>query len=370
MTAKPLIYDLDLVDFQALMSAWDQPSYRAVQIWQGLYQQLWSSAEAFTTLSKELRDRLAEYFAFSHLRRHSDLLSTDGHTQKRLYLLPDDQAIETVLMHYQSRRTLCISTQVGCALGCTFCATGQMGFRRNLSSGEILEQVLVFARLLHEQGERVTNVVLMGMGEPFHNYEASLAAIDRLTHPEGFNLSARRFTVSTVGLIPAIERFTEERRQERLAISLHAAEDDLRASMLPVNNRYPLRELMAACRAYTQRSGRRITFEWALIQGKNDTPEQAHKLADLLATMNCHVNLIPLNPTEGYEGAKSSRDRVHAFRAILVEQGISTTVRVRRGIDIQAGCGQLAERAAPPPAAEPAGAKRAKIGTHQPGDKP
>jgi 23S rRNA (adenine2503-C2)-methyltransferase len=193
----------------------------------------------------------------------------------------------------------------------------------------------------------VTNVVLMGMGEPFHNYEASMAALDRLGHPAGFNMGARRFTVSTVGLIPAIKRFTEEQRKEGLAVSLHAAEDDLRASMLPVNDRYPIADLIQACRNYTEESGRRISFEWALIQGTNDTPEQAHKLAALLAGLNCHVNLIPLNPTEGFAGDKSSRERVSDFRAILLEQGVSCTVRVRRGIDIQAGCGQLAERSAP-----------------------
>lgn len=346
MTDKPLIYDLDLEGFQELVAAWGEPEYRAIQIWQGLYQHLWPSIDEFTTLTKQLRQRLAEHFSFSHLEQLSRLRSSDGQTEKRLYQLPDSQAIETVLMRYESRRTLCISTQAGCAMGCTFCATGQMGFRRNLSSGEIVEQVLVFARSLDQQGERVTNVVLMGMGEPFHNYEASLAAVDRLNHPDGFNLSARRFTISTVGLVPAIRRFTAAGRQEGLAISLHATDDGLRSSMLPVNDRYPIADLMAACREYTEKSGRRITFEWALIHGKNDSPEQARQLAELLGRLNCHVNLIPLNPTQGYEGQKSSREHVKAFRSVLEEHGISATVRVRRGIDIQAGCGQLAERVA------------------------
>ncbi len=346
-TDRPLIYDWDLAQFQALMADWGQPSYRADQIWDDLYQQLWASAEDFSTLPKDLRARLDEHFSFVSLRLSKRLYSSDGQTEKRLHLLHDDQAIETVLMRYDERRTLCISTQAGCAMGCTFCATGQMGFRRNLSSGEIVEQVLVFARLLATEGQAVTNVVLMGMGEPFHNYEASMAALDRLGHAEGFNLGARRFTVSTVGLIPAIQRFTAEQRKEGLAVSLHAAEDDLRASMLPVNARYPIADLIQACREYTRQSGRRITFEWALIQGTNDTPEQAHKLVALLAGMNCHVNLIPLNPTQGFAGDKSSRERVADFRAILLENGISCTVRVRRGIDIQAGCGQLAEHSAP-----------------------
>ncbi|MCL4258951.1 MAG: radical SAM protein, partial [Anaerolineales bacterium] len=205
------------------------------------------------------------------------------------------------------------------------------------------EQVLYFARQLKVEGERVTNIVLMGMGEPFHNYDASLAAIARLNDPDGFGLGNRHFTISTVGLIPAIKRYTTERHQMGLAISLHAADDELRASMLPVNNRYPIKDLIQACRDYVQTTGRRITFEWALINGVNDTPEQARKLAALLQGLNCHVNVIPLNPTRGYPGQRSTRERVAEFRSILEAAGISCTVRVRRGIDIQAGCGQLAE---------------------------
>ena len=185
-------------------------------------------------------------------------------------------------MRYSQRRSLCISTQAGCAMGCVFCATGQMGFRRNLSSGEIVEQVLFYARQLKEMGEQVTNVVIMGMGEPFHNYEATMQAIDRLNDPTGFNFGARRFTISTVGLVPAIRRFASEGRQVNLAISLHAADDELRSSLLPVNRKYPLAELLAACQEYVETTHRRITFEWALIQGVSDTLEQARKLAGLL----------------------------------------------------------------------------------------
>ncbi len=227
-------------------------------------------------------------------------------------------------------------------MGCVFCATGQMGFRRNLSSGEIVEQVMYYARRLHELGEQVTNVVVMGMGEPFHNYEATLAAIDRLNHPQGFNLGARRFTISTVGLVPAIRWFTAEDRQVNLAVSLHAADDALRSSMLPVDRRYPIAQVMAAVRDYVNHTHRRITFEWALIYDVNDTPDQATRLAGLLKGLLCHVNVIPLNPTANYAGKATTRERALAFQNILVDHGIPCTIRLRRGIDIQAGCGQLA----------------------------
>lgn len=344
---KSLIYGLDLEQLATLFNSWGQPSYRAKQLWQGIYQQFWYRPEDFSTFPNKLRQKLAAEFDFSHLQEAERLFSKDGQTTKVLFMLPDGQPIETVLMRYEERNTLCISTQAGCAMGCVFCATGQMGFRRNLTSGEIVEQVLFFARQLKDEGERVTNVVLMGMGEPFHNYDATLAAIDRLGNPDGFNMGARRFTISTVGLIPAIKRFTAEKRQIGLAISLHAAEDDLRSSMLPVNQRYPIKDLIQACREYVDITGRRITFEWALIQNVNDSPEEAHRLAELLHGLNCHVNVIPLNPTRGYNGERSTRERVSAFRDILESHGISCTVRVRRGIDIQAGCGQLAEHVAP-----------------------
>lgn len=343
MDVLPLIFDFDYDELAALLKGWGQPAYRAVQVWEGLYKNLWARPEDFSNLPKDLREKLTQNLSFSHLQKQITQFSTDGQTQKVLFTLPDNNAVETVLMRYAERRTLCISTQAGCAMGCVFCATGQMGFRRNLSSGEIVEQVLYFARILKEDEDRVTNIVLMGMGEPFHNYAATMEAVERLSHPKGFNLGARRFTISTVGLIPGIKRFTAERRQIGLAISLHAVDDDLRSSMLPINHRYPIAELIQACRDYVAQSGRRITFEWALIQDKNDTREQATKLAGLLNGLNCHVNLIPLNPTKGFAGARSTRERVAEFRDILRAQGISCTVRVRRGIDIQAGCGQLAE---------------------------
>jgi 23S rRNA (adenine2503-C2)-methyltransferase len=236
-------------------------------------------------------------------------------------------------------------------MGCVFCATGQMGFRRNLSSGEIIEQVLYYARNLSQAGERVTNVVVMGMGEPFHNYDATMAAIELLNHPQGFNLGARKFTISTVGLTPGIYRFAREHRQVNLAISLHAADDDLRNSLIPMNRKYPIDELLAACQEYVKITNRRISFEWALIKGINDMPDQARKLAKRLeiflhgGVALCHVNVIPLNPTRQFEGEATTQKDARIFQSILEQNGIPCTIRLRRGIDIQAGCGQLAIQA-------------------------
>jgi 23S rRNA (adenine2503-C2)-methyltransferase len=341
-TAKRLIYDLDLQDITGLMQEWHEPAYRALQVWQGIYHHFWQEAKDFTTLPGHLREHLLADFSFCSLAPTKSLKSNDGETVKVLFQLPDKQAIETVLMLYEERRTLCISTQVGCAMGCVFCATGQMGYKRNLTSGEIVEQVIYFARLLNERGERVTNVVVMGMGEPFHNYDATLAAIDRLNNPDGFDLGARRFTISTVGLIPKIRQFADEKRQVNLAISLHAANDPLRATLLPIDKKYQIEELIDACRYYVEQTGRRITFEWALIQGVNDSPEDARQLFDLVKGLLCHVNVIPLNPTNQYHGQATTRQRAEAFCGELEKAGIPCTIRIRRGIDIQAGCGQLA----------------------------
>ena len=353
-----LIYDLDLPAITETLQNWGEPAYRARQVWQGLYQKLFNRPEQFSSLPAALRRKLSEEFGypspegatvFTSLRAGVVQDSSDGETRKTLFRLPDGRLIEAVLMRYDRRRTLCISTQSGCAMGCVFCATGQMGFFRHLSSGEIVEQVLYYARLLAEEDQHVTNVVVMGMGEPFHNYDASMAAIDRLNHPDGLNLGARRFTISTVGLAPVIRRFAAERRQVNLAVSLHAADDALRLSMLPVNKKYPLSELMAACKDYIQQTRRRISFEWALIEGVNDTPEQARKLAALLnqlrlsdGSLLVHVNAIPLNPTHKFDGRAASRQHGLLFQQELENAGISCTIRLRRGIDIQAGCGQLA----------------------------
>ncbi|KAA3645668.1 MAG: 23S rRNA (adenine(2503)-C(2))-methyltransferase RlmN [Chloroflexi bacterium] len=341
--SKRLIYDLSFEELEQVVSEWGEPAYRAKQIWEGVYKHFWNDPEQFSPLSKALRSKLAQAFKFNSLSPNINLTSSDGSTRKILFKLQDEQAIEAVLMRYgDDRRTLCISTQAGCAMGCVFCATGQMGFRRHLTTGEIVEQVLYYARQLAQEDQQVTNIVMMGMGEPFHNYDATMQAIDRLNDPTGMGLGARRFTISTVGLIPMIERFAEEKRQVNLAISLHATDDKLRSEMLPINDKYPIKDLIKACHDYVERTGRRVTFEWALIHNENDSPEQAQALAALLKGLLCHVNVIPLNPTAGYAGEKSSKDRVRSFCDTLESKGIPCTIRVRRGIDIQAGCGQLA----------------------------
>ncbi len=348
------LYDLTLAELQATLTEWGEPVFRAKQIWEWLYVQLAAACDAMTNLPQPLRDRLGAAYPLGRLTPRIDLLSSDGWTRKILFTLPDRAQIETVLMEYDTRNTVCVSTQAGCAMGCTFCATGQGGFQRNLTSGEIVEQVLFFERELRTASlhakqpasqHQITNIVLMGMGEPFANYTALLDALKRLSDPIGYNFGARRITVSTVGLVPMIERFAQERSQVNLAVSLHAATNELRASMLPINKRYPLEVLIPACRAYTETTRRRISFEWAMIKGVNDTPAQARALAQLLKGLLCHVNLIPLNPTHGYDGAASTRERIAAFRAILDEARLPNSLRVRRGIDIHAGCGQLRQAA-------------------------
>ena len=354
------IFDLTINDFGDILESWGEPAYRTAQIWSGLYQRLWSSPDDFSSLPKQLRQKLADIYAvdghdgggrptFTLLKPLEKLEFSDGETVKTLFSLRDGRQVEAVLMHYSKRRTLCISTQAGCAMGCVFCATGQMGFKRQLTSGEIIEQVLYYARQLAQIDEQVTNVVVMGMGEPFHNYDATMSAIRRLNDPQGYNLGTRRFTISTVGLVPGIRRFTSEHSQINLAISLHAADDTLRSQLLPINKRYPLDQLLPACLEYVQLTRRRLSFEWALIQGVNDTEEQAHLLAQKLkifrigGAMLCHVNLIPLNPTHKYQGQASTRQNALAFQTALEQAGVSCTIRLRRGIDIQAGCGQLAD---------------------------
>ncbi len=336
------IYDLDFQEIKDRFSSWGEPEYRADQLWRGLYQNLFTRADEFKNLPTASRNRLGSEVDWVSLRVIKEITSRDRKTTKTLFSLNDRNLIETVLMRYDRRNTVCISTQAGCAMDCVFCATGQMGYKRNLTRGEIVYQVIYTARQLLGEHKKLSNVVLMGMGEPFHNYENSLSAIDILNDPHGFSMGARRFTISTVGIVPMIKRFADEKRQVNLAISLHAADDAARTRMMPVNKRWSINDVLDACRYYLDKTGRRISFEWALIDGINDTPEVAARLAERLKGLLCHVNAIPLNPTSRYSGSPASVERATLFQAILENAGIPCTIRARRGIDIQAGCGQLA----------------------------
>jgi len=366
------LLDLTYDQLKELLTSWGEPSFRAAQLWEWLYRSLVSDVHQMRNLPKGLRTRLGQVTCLPTLTPLEESVSADGLTCKVLFALRDGETIESVFMRYERRRTICVSTQVGCPIGCPFCATGQSGFRRNLTAGEIVEQVLYFARALRfrshppflptlrpdagralgedpqtgeiEEGRPelpITNVVLMGMGEPLLNYEATWQAIETLNDARGFGLGARRITLSTAGVVPGIRRLSQEKLQVGLAVSLHASTDRLRDRLVPLNRRYPLRQLMAACRDYGQNTGRRVTFEYALMEGVNDSLEQARQLGRLLQGLTCHVNLIPLNPIAGSPYQPSSRQRALAFQKGLEQQGIPTTLRVGLGLDIQAGCGQL-----------------------------
>jgi 23S rRNA (adenine2503-C2)-methyltransferase len=263
-------------------------------------------------------------------------------TRKFLFRLADGQSIETVVMGFKGRHTACVSTQAGCAMGCVFCATGQMGFVRHLLAGEIVAQVRAAERAVRDAGgEGPRNLVLMGMGEPLHNYDAVMTALEIICDRGGLNIGPGRITISTVGVVPGILRLAAEGRPYHLAVSLHGATEAERSALVPASRRWPLAELMAACRTYFKETGRRIFFEWTLIAGTNDSPAQAERLAALLTGLDAHVNLIPLNPTEGYAGTATRSDAAKAFQKVLAAAGIPSTVRQRRGIDVAAGCGQL-----------------------------
>ena len=333
------IYELSNVELEQRLIALGQPKFRAKQVVQWVYTKGVHDFDQMTNLPKNLRETLSQQFCFGTLRIDMEQVSKDG-TCKRLYRLHDNKLIESVLMPYRDgRRTACISSQAGCAMGCKFCATGQMGFARHLSAEEIFEQAQRFSQELQQNGQRLSNIVLMGMGEPFHNYKAVIEAIHLLKDRLG--IGARKITVSTVGLAPKIRAFAKEGLQVKLAISLHSTLDAERTAMMPINRKYNIEELISACREFVDATNRRITFEYALINGQNDTPEEAIRLRNLLQGLMCHVNVIPLNPTAGYEGSPSDPIRIQTFIDILERGGIPATIRVRRGIDIDAGCGQL-----------------------------
>jgi 23S rRNA (adenine2503-C2)-methyltransferase len=334
-------FDLDFESLSALLG--DQPAYRTRQVWRSLHagRRPDEMTDLPDTLRTHLQDRLPPGLAEAARSE-----SGDGQTIKWLWTLAGGAQVETVLMHYPDRSTVCISSQAGCAMACQFCATGQGGFDRQLSSGEIVEQV-VAAQREARQGERrrITNVVFMGMGEPLANYDRVWEALRRLHGDLG--ISARHLTVSTVGVVPGIRRMAGEDLPVNLAVSLHAANDTLRDELVPINRRYPLSDLIEACGTYLDAKGRRLSFEWAVIDGVNDTERDATELAALALPLGAHVNLIPLNPTPGglAGGLKASPpERVAAFAAALRARRVNATVRRNRGTDIDAACGQLAAR--------------------------
>ncbi|HEX8037024.1 MAG TPA: 23S rRNA (adenine(2503)-C(2))-methyltransferase RlmN [Ktedonobacterales bacterium] len=346
------------------MSAWlgerGQPAFRARQLAGWIYESLVADFAAMRTLPMALRERLDRDATIAGPRVRTELTAKDGRTRKLLLELGDGRLIETVLMLYpateetRARATVCVSTQAGCAYGCTFCATGQMGFDRHLTAGEIVAQVVYFARELRQRPwvapdgqtiDRVTNLVFMGMGEPLHNYDNTLKAVRILNMPEGLNIGARHMTISTVGLVPGILRLAEEPLQVNLAISLHAPNNTMRLQTMPVTRKYPIETVLDACRAYVAKTNRQVTFEYVLLAGVNDQAEHARELAALLSPLRqlCHVNLIPVNATAAAYHVPSG-EAIRAFREELRRGGVSNSVRAERGDDIAAACGQLRTR--------------------------
>jgi 23S rRNA (adenine2503-C2)-methyltransferase len=340
--ALPCILDLDRSELEAVVAGLGEPPYRARQLFRALNGRLAGAWDELTELPARLRAALAERYRVQSGEPVVQALSRDG-TRKRLVRLADGQDIETVAIPATSpegarRLSVCVSTQAGCAMACTFCATGRMGISRNLTVGEVVDQVYGFGR--DDPTARPTHVVFMGMGEPLANYAATVGALRRLADPDGMGLSQRRITVSTSGLVPQIRRLAGEQLEITLAISLHAPTDELRDSLLPINRRYPLGELIPAARAYAQRTGRRVSFEYVLLRGVNDRLEQADQLARCLPRRLAHVNLIPYNATDAeYQPTPPAQAR--AFRDRLTAHGLSATIRASRGRDIAAACGQL-----------------------------
>jgi 23S rRNA (adenine2503-C2)-methyltransferase len=345
------LYDLSFVEIEAAVTSAGLRPAHARTIWRALYQGVSSELSERDDFLAPLQRWVAESvgdgrrFAQRLPAVTDERVSEDGRTRKLVLELDDGERIETVVMGYPGRFTACLSTQAGCAMGCHFCATGQGGFRRHLRIGEIVAQAVQAQRVVRGGGDAgVRNLVLMGMGEPLHNYDAVMAALEIITDTRGLNLGPGRISISTVGVVPGIRRMAKEQSPYNLAVSLHGATEAERAALVPVSRRWPLDELIAACRFYGETTGRRIFFEWALIAGTNDSPATAKRLASFLEGLNAHVNLIPLNQTDGFAGLPSTAGTVDAFQAILQDAGFPCTVRQRRGIDVAAGCGQLRGR--------------------------
>ncbi|MDA3875403.1 MAG: 23S rRNA (adenine(2503)-C(2))-methyltransferase RlmN [Kiritimatiellae bacterium] len=342
------LYDLSFPELVSHLSESGLSNQAARDLWQILYHPKGVKGR-LASISPALRRWIKEHlgegktFEVDSPELVDEIHSEDGQTRKFLLRLQDGQVIETVLMGYRNRHTVCVSSQAGCAMGCVFCATGQMGFSRHLRCGEIVAHVLHARKVLHRYAPeaRLRNLVMMGMGEPLHNIDAVLKALGIISDARGIGIGPSKITISTVGVVPGIERLTTERLPYGLAVSLHGSCEQERAALVPVSKRWPLDRLIEACRSYTGETGKRIFFEWTLIAGQNDSPDTALRLASLLKGIDAHVNLIPLNPTRGYTGTSSHTDAGRDFQAILREQGIPCTFRQFRGIDVAAGCGML-----------------------------
>ncbi|MGH9070581.1 MAG: 23S rRNA (adenine(2503)-C(2))-methyltransferase RlmN, partial [Acidimicrobiales bacterium] len=342
-------YDLSPSEVAALLDK--EPAYRSEQVWAGLYTRACEPGEMYE-LPLSLRARLKSEPALAPgLRLASESRADKGETVRWVWVCHDGTRIESVLMLYPERATVCVSSQAGCAMGCGFCATGQGGFNRHLSTGEIVEQVVKARSAAQAAGRRLSNVVFMGMGEPMANYARVWAAVERIHADLG--IGARHVTISTVGLVPGIRRLAAEHLPVGLAVSLHAANDALRDRLVPINRRWPIAEVVAACRDYIQATGRRLSFEWALIDGVNDSPRDAAELGKLAFGLRAHVNLIPLNPTPGWPTKGTPPAGVRAFADALQTLGVNATIRQTRGQAIDAACGQLAGAPAPPGALVP-----------------
>jgi 23S rRNA (adenine2503-C2)-methyltransferase len=381
-TAPINLYDLTRPELRTRVESWGISPVHAARLWSYLYLEGADNLAAMPDLPARLRARLETETTIGRLAVARETHSSDGFARKYLLALRDGREIETVLMRYTGRVTACASSQVGCAMGCVFCATGQMGYTRHLTAGEIVAQAMHVDRVLratatvtaafssssassaaaaafsargespplaepdnaspHHRHERLRNIVLMGMGEPLHNYDAVMRALDILRDGNGLALGARKITLSTVGVVPGIIRLADENRPIHLAVSLHGATQEERAALVPAARAWPLDALMEACRYYVEKQQRRIFFEWTLIEGKNDGPDQAHAVGRLLRGLRAQVNLIPLNPTTGYAGEPARAWVAKRFQTVLADYGLPSTIRQRRGIDIGAGCGQLA----------------------------
>jgi len=340
---NPLLHSLSHAELDAMMAGLGEPTYRAGQLWRWLYIQKAADWSEMLNLPRTLRETLAARFTLLS----AEAAETQGppdDTRKILVDLPDREQVECVLIPARHGRTVCLSSQAGCRFHCAFCASGQAGFRRNLETGEMIGQFLLAAR---EWGQAPTHVVFMGIGEPMDNYDNVLKAVRILNDPDGLNIGARRITISTCGVVPGIERLSGEGLQVELSVSLHAADNSLRDRLMPVNKRYPVEQLMAACAAYSEKTGRIVTFEYTLIHGINDTPDDAKALANLLRSRMARVNLIPLSPVEEFPHQPPVPEAAERFAAVLERTGINVTLRQSRGCSLQAGCGQLRYRKGP-----------------------